>query len=86
MKGQYKFVQTVFTGPQGSVPVAVKHDYEGAVPMTETERVSRYVAQNGAPVNATDVYTPPAHLTIRQQRQLRRSSRRAIARAVCTCA
>lgn len=85
MKGQYKFVQTVHTGPQGSVPVAVKHDYEGAVPLTEAERLSRYLVQNDAPGTAYG-FAAMTHLTVPQLRQVRRARRRSIARAACTCA
>lgn len=80
MKGTYKFVQTVHTGPQGSVAVKVKHNYEGAVPLTDAERISRYLTSNNAPAHAYGK-SAPDFLTIPQMRQIRRSRRRAIGRA-----
>lgn len=87
MKGQYNFVQTVHTGPQGSVPVPVKHDYEGAVPMTESVRLGTYLRQNnqsdaGAGGGYYEDYD--RELTTRQVRQLRHQIRRATMRAAKT--
>lgn len=71
MKGTYAFTQTVMTGPQGTAAVEVKHDYSGAVPMTEAYREFAYFSQTG--------HRRP--LTVRQLRQLRRMRSRAVARA-----
>lgn len=84
MKGRYSYTQIVHTGPEGSVPVEVKHDYEGAVPMTRTARASRYLRQNGVAIPAVsdlDSYKDGALFTVRQRRQQRRAGWRAIARA-----
>jgi hypothetical protein len=84
MKGQYKFVQTVHTGPQGSVPVLVKHNYEGAVPKTWDALKAAYLRQAGHGTE-TPFISPASHvglLTVRQRRQLRRAWRRAHARSL----
>lgn len=84
MKGQYKFVQTVHTGPQGSVQVQVKHNYEGAIPKTWDALKAAYLRQSGH-AETTRFISPTSHaglLTVRQRRQLRRAWRRAHARSL----
>lgn len=63
MKRRYNHTQTTPTG------VAVHHDYEHSGPLLVTQRLSNYRLQNGG---RTDV-------TVRQQRQIDKAAKRALA-------
>jgi hypothetical protein len=68
MKARYKYQQQVIVTPPGCGRqiVTVQHDYEGAAPMGIARRASVYGAQSG-------------RLTARQERQIRKAQKRALA-------
>lgn len=73
MKGRHVHTQTAVLQQQGYAPVLVtiKHNYVHSAPMSYTDREDAYYAQN---------WPNRRGLTVRQERQLRKTEKRSIYR------